>query len=57
MNSASSYKVSVGQIARTLLYEDAHGTLCFCFDVEKSKEPAKGEWTVFLGHQALTGDC
>jgi hypothetical protein len=56
MDSIPDYKVSVGQIARTLLYEDSQGTICFCFDIEKSKEPTKEEWTVFLGHQALTGD-
>jgi hypothetical protein len=56
MNSTSDYKVSVGKIARTLLYEDSQGTICFCFDVEKSKAPTKEEWTVFLGRQALTGD-
>lgn len=56
MNSTSDYKVSVGQIARTILYEDSQGAICFCFDIEQSKEPARGEWTVFLGRQALTGD-
>jgi hypothetical protein len=56
MNPMPNYKVSVGQIARTLLYEDSQGTICFCFDIEKSKEPIKEEWTVFLGRQALTGD-
>jgi hypothetical protein len=56
MSSIPDYKVTVGQIARTLLYEDSQGMICFCFDIEKSKEPTKEEWTVFLGHQALTGD-
>ena len=56
MNSTPSYKVNIGQIARTILYEDSQGVICFCFEIEKSKEPSKGEWTVFLGRQALTGD-
>jgi len=34
MNSASEYKISAGQIARTLSYEDSGGTLCFTFDVD-----------------------
>jgi len=55
MNSIE-YKISPGKIARTLLYEDSQGTICFCFDIEKSKQTTKEEWTVFLGRQALTGD-
>ncbi|MDB6016685.1 MAG: hypothetical protein JWR19_1174 [Pedosphaera sp.] len=36
MNSNSDYKVSVGRIARTLLYEDAQGTIRLGFDVDTS---------------------
>ena len=38
MTSTLDYKVSVGRIARTLIYEDSKGTLCFTFDVDPSPE-------------------
>jgi len=34
MNSTSDYKVSLGRIARTLLYEDPQGTIRFGFDFD-----------------------
>jgi hypothetical protein len=34
MTSISDYKVSVGRIARTLIYEDSQGTILFTFDVD-----------------------
>ena len=37
MTSSSKYKVSVGSIARTLLYEDSDGTIRFTFDIDTSK--------------------
>jgi hypothetical protein len=37
MNSASSYKVSLGSIARTILYEDSQGVIRFSFDFDTSK--------------------
>ena len=40
----ADFKVSVGPIARTLLYEDAEGTIRFTFDVET----ISGKNTVFL---------
>jgi hypothetical protein len=36
MTPTSDYKVSFGRIARTLIYEDSKGTLCFTFDVDTS---------------------
>lgn len=35
--SSSEYKVSVGAIARTLIYEDSKGILVFTFDTDTSK--------------------
>jgi hypothetical protein len=37
MNSAPDYTVTVGSIARTLLYNDARGTILFTFDIDSSK--------------------
>lgn len=36
MSSASDYKVELGKIARTLLYEDSEGTIRFGFDFDTS---------------------
>jgi hypothetical protein len=38
MNSTSDYKVSLGKVARTILYEDSQGTILFTFDVDTAKE-------------------
>jgi hypothetical protein len=37
MNATPDYTVTVGRIARTLLYKDARGTVLFTFDVDSSK--------------------
>jgi hypothetical protein len=48
MNS-TDYKVSVGKIARTLLYEDSQGTICFTFDVAvETKNSPTGKWILAL---------
>jgi hypothetical protein len=52
----TEHKVSFGQLARTLLYEDVRGTLCFCFDISSLRDPQDGKYTIFLGHQAISGD-
>ena len=36
MKTSADYKVSLGDIGRTVLYEDAQGTIRFTFDVETS---------------------
>jgi hypothetical protein len=48
MNSGSGYRVDFGKIARTILYEDSKGTLCFTFDADSSTKPQ----TVFLERQS-----
>lgn len=48
MSSSSEYKVNVGAIARTLLYEDSRGTIRFTFDIDTSK----GEKTIILERPA-----
>jgi hypothetical protein len=44
MTSAPDYKISFGAVARTLLYEDSEGTICFTFDVDT----IKGQQTIIL---------
>jgi hypothetical protein len=39
MDAFANYKVSVGKIARTLLYEDAKGTIRFAFDFDLPENP------------------
>ena len=34
MSTTPDYKISFGSIARTLIYEDARGTVLFTFDVD-----------------------
>ncbi len=36
MNSTSNYKVSLGKIARTIIYEDSNGTFRFGLDFDTS---------------------
>jgi hypothetical protein len=36
-NPASSYKVSLGSVARTILYEDSQGIIRFSFDFDTSE--------------------
>jgi hypothetical protein len=52
--SPSEYKVSFGQVARTILYEDSFGTLCFVFDVSPSIIECEKEWTFTLNKAPLT---
>ena len=54
MPSFHEYKVTFGKIARTLVYEDAQGAMLFSFEIEPSKDPSKGKWTLILGKQPLT---
>lgn len=44
----SEFKVHFGGIARTIVYEDAAGTIVFCFDVKPQKNPQTGNWTMVL---------
>lgn len=48
MSHSQDYKVSFGQIARTLLYEDSLGSIRFGFDISPSNPPAKEKWTIGL---------
>jgi hypothetical protein len=57
MKLTPEYQVRFGRDARTIIYEDQGGSLCFGFDFLPSRNPARGKWTVELGRQALTGDC
>jgi len=55
MHDGQEFAVSFGRIGRTLLYEDAFGTLLFAFDVAPSIGTQK-EWTLHLGKQPLATD-
>jgi hypothetical protein len=44
MNSNPDYKISVGEIARTFVYEDSQGRIRFTFDLETTD----GKKLVFL---------
>jgi hypothetical protein len=46
--SSTDYKVSFGRVARTLIYEDSSGVICFGFDVSPSEEVSKGKWMIGL---------
>ena len=56
MNSPPSHSVEFGKIARTIIYKDTEGGLCFCFDVAPSTDLTKGKWIMFLGAQPLSED-
>jgi hypothetical protein len=46
----SEYKISMGPVARTLVYEDSSGALRFTFDVET----ANNKTTIFLDPKMKT---
>lgn len=48
MSHTQDYKVSFGQTAKTLLYEDSLGIIRFGFDVSPSNSQAKEKWTIGL---------
>lgn len=54
MSLSTEYKVSFGSIARTLVYEDSLGGICFAFDVSPADDLSKAKWNLHLGRQALT---
>src|SRR5882672_2534135 len=56
MSTLPSYKVTFGRVARTLVYEDAVGTVAFTFDVGASEDPSKETWMVHLEHGGTTPD-
>jgi hypothetical protein len=39
MDDSANYKVNLGKIARTVLYEDAKGKICFTFDFDLPENP------------------
>ena len=49
MTNAQNFKVSFGRIARTLVYEDAQGTILFTFDASPTKDQATGKSNLHLG--------
>jgi predicted metallo-beta-lactamase superfamily hydrolase len=50
---APEYRVKLGQTARTILYEDSLGTLCFVFDVCPRIKERNKEWTLTLSKAPL----
>jgi hypothetical protein len=53
MNTRIDYKVSFGRTARTLVYEDAGGTLLFAFDCSPAEKQSGKRWNLHLGKKAL----
>jgi len=43
-----SYKIALGRIARTILYEDAVGQMTFTFDFEHIEGTEPKRWRAFL---------
>jgi hypothetical protein len=51
MSDAMKCKIGFGRTARTLLYEDELGILCFTFDISPAAGESKGTWNLHLsGH-------
>jgi hypothetical protein len=48
------FKVSFGNVARTIVYEDIYGVVCFAFDISPSEDNAIVKWSLQIGHQSLT---
>ncbi len=53
MIDAVDYKVSWGRIARTLVDEDAVGSLCFVFDVDPAPPHSGRSSTIYLSKGPL----
>ena len=53
MDETTSYKVSLGKIARTLVYDDPQGPIVFVFDASVSKDERTGKWTMFLDSRPI----
>ncbi len=54
MTEASSFGIRFGKTARTLVYEDAIGSICFAFDLSPAEGSRHGKWNLQLGDRALT---
>jgi hypothetical protein len=52
----SSFTVSFGRSARTIVYEDVGGTLVFTFDVKPGPIPGEEPWILLLDRRPLTAD-
>jgi hypothetical protein len=53
---SSSYTVSFGRIARTLIYKDEQGVLVFTFDLKPAPGADGKHWMLTLDPRALTED-
>ena len=56
MSPAADFTVCFGRTARTLVYEDVLGTVCFTFDISPAKDQSTGKWNLHLGNQAFLPD-
>jgi hypothetical protein len=54
MNANLEFRVHFGPIARTLVYQDRLGTICFAFDISPANDGSKTGWRLHLGQQPLT---
>ena len=56
VTAPSSYSVSFGRTARTMIYEDSQGVLVFTFDVRPAPDSDKTRWILSLDRRPMTAD-
>jgi hypothetical protein len=53
MNDAPDYRVSLGKIARTIVYYDALGAISFVFDASALEDESKDKWKLYLDRRPM----
>lgn len=47
------FTVRAGDVANTVVYEDARGSVCFSFKISSSKDVTQSAWNLWLDNGAL----
>ncbi len=56
MCHSDEYEIVLGRIARTILYKDGEGGLCFCFDLDPTEAQRNDRLTVYLSEGPRIGE-
>ena len=53
MKNLLKFEVGFGKIARTIVYKDDRGILCFTFDISPAKDITTRKWKILLNRTPL----
>jgi hypothetical protein len=56
VNDTQEYKIALGSIARTFVYEDGLGVIIFAFDVNPVIDKATNKYRIYIGDRGLGAD-